>query len=135
MEDKKDKKQRSILIGRLYGAAKKNGLDNDLLHQFVLSWTSKESIKQLSDKQISFLIHKLNGSDNSYENNVFKKFNKEEYFFHLQEVIREKYKVDDIGTYLNQICMKQFKVSFSDIDEKQKSRLIGLLKMVASDGN
>jgi hypothetical protein len=125
-----EKIDRAKLIGRLYGLAKRSGMDNDMLHTFVFGLTQKESIKELTDKQISFLISKLNGQD--YSSREVKKFNQDEYLFHLQEQIREKYNVVDMDAYLNALCEKQFKVKFDDINKQHKTRLVGLLKNIVN---
>lgn len=126
---------RNSMIKRIWGLAKSQGMDSDNLHDFIAGYTNKNSIKNLSDSQLSFIVNRLQGFELPAKKQV-KKFSQEEYLFHLIETIKGKFSVKDMDAYLNTICEKQFKCSYSsDMDSHKKSKLIGILKVHASKNN
>ena len=112
-------KQRSKLISRLWCVAKEYGVDSDNLHLLIMSYTKKDSITKLSDKQIFFIIGKIKGDGDQgivvREEADFIKFDQEQYLHHLIVQIREKNNIQDMTAYLDEICTRSFKCKFSGI--------------------
>jgi hypothetical protein len=122
------KSYRNKTLARIWGLAKTKGMDSENLHDFIYGLTNKESMKELSDKQLGFVLFKLQGGRS--EQTPKPNMNRDTFFDFLIEQIQKKYKIENITSYLNSITQRQFLKKYSEISLEEKSKLIGILKGV-----